>query len=316
MSAATVFTPQRTKQAMLGFFNKFSFNKLVTTKEPTKDEEWLKHFKDYQKLVQNLSLFSLKGEVVFSSKEDTLNLSALASSSRIHNPEVAYLTCMDEGVQYISVSKKVLPIAIPGCGVLMTEQQQDLRDKLVKTLKGLGIKKLVVDSHARCGAARIAANTEFANLSCLHSKAFMEKLSELVADDYAHLLADTLHQDFADLEVTSKYITKLDRPNFHNAMGVLVNFEPTLNSSLLIQKLKVPLFALSAFVLDNDVLAEDDILAYNIATGINGYQEKFSGENPFLIIFTIKNEEQRSQALKMISKIDPESSIKYSFIQI
>jgi hypothetical protein len=222
---------------------------------------------------------------------------------------------MDEGVQYLAAGNNIIPIALPGCGILMVQQQQELRDNILELLKKYNIKKLVVDSHAKCGAAGIAAKKEFTSLSCIHSKDFMDKLTELVADDYAKHLADNLHQDFAELEVTSNYITELERPDFHNAMGVLVNFDSQINSSLLIQKLKIPLFVLSAHILDEDSLAEDDSLAYQIATGGHGYGEKFCPENPFLILFATKTEDQKKAALKIVEKMESKCHVQYSFLE-
>lgn len=322
MSSRQFGNATNVRNGVLSFFNKLHIPTFKPTtknshayKTATKDSEWMGLVDDYDHLLENLDLYDLDGKVVLATEND-INFKGILKSCKVQNPEVACLTCMDEGIQYVSNSKNTIPIAIPGCGILMESVQDELRANILSVLKKYDIKKLVIDAHVKCGAANIAAKAEFPKISCIHSRDFIEKFTELVAEDYAQHLASNLLEEYEELQVNSNYIKDLHRPDFHNAVGVIVNFDTQTNSSMLIEKLGIPFFVLSAFVLNDDSLAADDLLAYDIATGQHGFEEKFCPDEPFLVLCITNGKQQKARALEVMSGLEKKDCIKYSILEV
>ncbi|GAB4145540.1 MAG: hypothetical protein OHK0017_05240 [Patescibacteria group bacterium] len=130
-------------------------------------------------------------------------------------------------------------------------------------------------------------------------------------------MTELLKEELAEtnIEVEVLHIKKIDRPKFHHAFGAVVNFIPKLNIGILEEELDVPMFGISAHLVNNEVARRDTILAYKIASGAHGFVGKFNDENPFEVLATVSSEADIQRAKEIFAEIPAELPIKYSLVK-
>jgi carbonic anhydrase len=282
--------------------------------------EWEAYFGSYCRCRDSLTWHKPDGTIdLEKSEKNNLNVQQAASSSLCQNPHTGYVLCIDEGVQDLHTNPKIVPICIPGCGILMQEKRAELIENIVKTTKSLGLKKLVVTSHADCGAARLAANHEFKAVKEKYSQAFFCNVAEILAEDYAICMKEAIKKSLgknSDVEVVANHIIKLGRPKFHHAFGSIVSFEPRLNIGLFESKLGVPMFGVSASVLDNETTLKDTILSFKIASGADGFENYFNFKNPFEILAVVSNTADEERAKQIFKDVPLDLPLRYSLVSV
>lgn len=291
-------------------------NFLSKSKSPV-DTEWDCYYQSYNNVFTNVQWYKSceKCEENISSEYQNLIYQA-AIKSIIIQPQIMYIVCIDEGVQDLFVGNHDFTLCIAGSGITGNSDNQ-LAGRIVEIARQNKIAKIVVTSHSDCGATRSILDAQVIRTKKLRSSLF-SKMVDLSSQEYGELLqkeiiiANSELIKSSKLQVKTKFISKLDRPHFHHAFGVIVNFIPLLNIGKVEEYLGYPLFGLSGYLLTVGQLKLQIEIAYHIATSDSGFRNHFTEENPFEVICILSNEVEKNQFLSSISNLDTKMCIKYS----
>lgn len=196
------------------------------------------------------------------------------------NPELAqHLTsghcktvcCMDE-----RIAPSQDGIAVAGSGILIKDDPEK-RQLFIDALKARGVTKLT--SHDECGALGIYA-----------------KAKGLSIDEAEQHMTDWLKELATELNIAEMKRLPVEF-NFHNAVCAYVVL--TENFTLKEADGFPSGFQISAPNIDRVVSGEDLLaqvgVAVNIALGEHGFGDRFTEENPFVIVVVANNDDERKQ---------------------
>lgn len=282
------------------------------------DIEWDCYFQSYNNVFTNSQWYKSCETCEENIATDYHNLIfQAATKSVIKNPTVMYIVCIDEGVQDLFVGSHDMTLCVAGSGITGDSDNQ-LSERIIELAQQYNISKIVVTSHSDCGATRSILDAQIIRTKKLRSSLF-SKMVDLSSQEYGELLQKEIHTVLqndelcnATIQVKTKFISKLDRPHFHHAFGVIVNYIPVLNIGKVEEYLGYPLFGLSGYLLSMNQLKHQIEIAYYIATSDSGFRNHFTEENPFEVICIVKDEEEKNHFLSAISTLSADMCIKYS----
>ncbi len=315
-----------------------SFGAKTTTENP-RAKEWNKTIKNLDRLFcqKDINFCYLNNEKFHSQTKtlDYTNIKSIITESVVSSPTIVWIPCMDERIQYLTTTSNSLSMGLPGCECLLTSQEKtNMAKEIVSTVQNNPtIEEIVVTSHDHCGAVQKAiletekdTNILGKIISKLHKldKHFCDKEAKKYSRSFAKNLIDELR--YADLDV---YVHNLHMahdhlhcPNFHNSVGAIVNFVPSLNPAMMSQKLNLPLFNIHGSENNLSSVFENTKLAIQIAQSHHGFNsEFFTATNPFtlLIPFCKKTNISKSNAKNLIKSLNVESfsiPVIYSLIPV
>lgn len=206
------------------------------------------------------------------------------------------LCCMDEGTPMGDMRSA-------GSGILT---DGDEREAFIASLKAAGVKG--VKSHTGCGAAALYRDK--------HS--ITDKTVDEVAIEQAKRMAHELGVEYAG------HITDLQRPaEFHNARVVYVDgtgkFSPNKVKNL------PPGFVISRRYMKPEQALSEVRLATQIAFSQHGFGEKFTQDNPLVVISVGDPDEgaystdqlraELKQLSEQLNKMDPKNAVRIAWQQ-
>ena len=225
-----------------------------------------------------------------------LDLQAAVHQALVPRPKSMWLLCMDERIQYFGGSHRALSFGLPGCECLLSSNQKNLlSNKLLEiTTEFPSIEEIIVTSHSSCGAVNKAIHSEKnvvlkkvrGALAKTHH--YCDHVAKHYASEFARKLTGKAKEQELDLTIRTFHldVEQLHCPNFHHAVGAVVNYIPNLNVAELSEALDLPLFNIYAGAQNQSLVLENIRLAVQIAQNNHGLGEFFSEENPFTLIFT------------------------------
>jgi hypothetical protein len=294
------------KMNLLTSFKKNSKAKKATSET---EAEWLN-------LSQNYKLVSDSCNWSFCDKQ-----SANVNKCMVEKANCINIICIDEGVQYYGANNKTIQIAIPGSGILMNNSMEEIIEKVCVLIERNPINTINITSHTNCGAACLATRNKCKQLSGSRLELFADRISDKVGQVYVNILTNKIrHATSAKVNTSQIHIQEIDRPKFHHAFGAVINFVPYFNVGLFEQEIGLPMFGISAFMIEEDEILEEICLSYNIASGDHGFKNMFTAEKPFEVISVIRREEDalRIQSIfnKMVQKFDSIMPVAYSIVKL
>lgn len=198
--------------------------------------------------------------------------------------EILEVGCIDEGCGHQGGGYH---IGMGGAGVLVEKGNLDgYVNHIVDKAVADGVKKIKIDAHEGCGAAKLALNAAGVEAPTAedvntHAQKFAGELAALVtAEVQKRGLQVTVEQGYLSAD-------KMIRPaEFHNATGVSFDttksFDPTRVTETAVEDLP-PLFNIDgSYDLDHTVANVG--VAKGIAFGGHGFAERFTKEQPFAIV--------------------------------
>jgi hypothetical protein len=291
-----------------------------------KSIEWAKVSTQITRVISNneYDFYDLKtSHKIIKYVNSNLNLKNEMNACVVTKPKSLWLLCMDERIQYFADSHRALSFGLPGCECLLNEKEKIILSEQILDVisQNPTIEEIIVTSHANCGAVDVAIkNQNNSMMTAVQSLVYnSNRLCDMKAKDYAsdfaRILAAKAQMNSHDITIRTLHLDseQLHCPLFHNAVGAVVNFNPNLNASELIENLELPMFNIYAVAQKTKTIIQNIKLALSIAASRYGQKDKFCEEKPFVLMFSGAN----YQALEIVDALQKEDfgiNISYSIV--
>ena len=256
--------------------------------------------------------------------DSELDLGAEMTRALVKRPKSMWLLCMDERIQYFGGSHRALTFGLPGCECLLSANQKNLlSNRLLEITEEFpSIEEIIVTSHSSCGAVNKAITTEknavlkTLKTTLAKTQHYCDHVAKNFAADFARKLTGKARGKELDLTIRTYHLDgeQLHCPDFHHAVGAVVNYTPNLNVAEFTEALDLPLFNIYAGAQNQALVLQNIRLAVQIAQAHHGLGEFFTPENPFTLIFT--GEDQGIEnILTQLSKENFAIPVAYTHVQ-